>query len=77
MQDTPSQLVPSRLMTYAEVADTCGLSIRTVIRAVESGELVCHRFGRATRIAVDEVRRWLETRRGAPSLAYRRTRSRR
>lgn len=52
-----------RMMTYAEVADVLGVSVRTVIRAVNSGALVATRIGRSTRIAVSDLRSYLDARR--------------
>jgi excisionase family DNA binding protein len=64
---TSSHDVPPKLLTLYEVASTCGVSIRTVLRAIAEKRpekrLVCHRLGRATRVSMDDLRAWLATRR--------------
>ena len=52
-----------RMMTMPEVADVLGVSVRTVIRAINCGDLVATRIRRSTRIAVSDLRNYLDTRR--------------
>jgi excisionase family DNA binding protein len=46
-----------------EVASTAGVSVRTVMRAIQRGELVAHRLGRCTRVSVEDLRAYLATKR--------------
>ena len=63
MKNTPTR-VP-RLLSKQLVADQLGMSVKTVTRKIQSGELRSHRLGRTVRIAEDDV---LDLRRGAPTL---------
>jgi excisionase family DNA binding protein len=49
--------------TISEVADALGLSIKTVRRRVESGEIRTHRFGRSLRISDDDFRAYVASQR--------------
>lgn len=51
--DTP------KLLTAAEVADRCGVSLRSVRRWLAAGNLVGHRLGRAVRVAEPDLMRFL------------------
>ena len=44
-----------KFLTVAEAAATLQLSPKTIYRAIESGELPHHRFGRAVRIALADL----------------------
>lgn len=49
--------------TISEVADALGLSIKTVRRRVESGDIRSHRFGRSLRISDDDFRAYVASQR--------------
>ena len=53
MKNTPTR-VP-RLLSKRQVADQLCLSVKTVTRKIQSGELRSHRLGRTVRIAEDDV----------------------
>lgn len=57
------------LLTPTEVADLCGVSTKTVLRAIRSGSLGASRLGSrgAYRIRPDDVDRWLDTMRVVPA----------
>ncbi|EDP62760.1 hypothetical protein BAL199_23167 [alpha proteobacterium BAL199] len=44
-----------KLLTVVEAATALQLSTKTIYRAVESGDLPHHRFGRAVRIALTDL----------------------
>lgn len=50
-----------RLMTVAETAELLHIAKRTVYRLMESGQLVYVRIGRARRIPVEEIDRFIES----------------
>lgn len=50
-----------------EVASALGCSVRTVMRAVQRGELVATRIGRSVRVSVDDLRTYLQVRRDTRS----------
>jgi excisionase family DNA binding protein len=51
-------------MTYREVADATVLSVRTIQRAVDAGQLAVIRFGhRTVRITEADVSKWVMTKR--------------
>ncbi len=50
--------------TVPDVAEHLGVSARTVRRWIEGGQLIAHRFGRAVRIAEEDVRAFLAAHRG-------------
>ncbi|MBL8740661.1 MAG: helix-turn-helix domain-containing protein [Myxococcales bacterium] len=56
---TSSHVVAPRLLTMHEVASTMGCSVRTVMRAIQRGELVATRIGRSVRVSVDDLRAYL------------------
>jgi excisionase family DNA binding protein len=41
------------------VAERLSVSVKTVRRLVERGELVAHRIGRAVRVSEDDLRRYI------------------
>lgn len=61
--DTGDEPRPPRMMTMDEVADALGVSVRTVIRAINANQLVATRIGRATRISVADLRAFVGARR--------------
>lgn len=44
----------------SQLAQRLSLDRKTVYRAIERGELRAHRFGRALRLAPNDVQDWLE-----------------
>ncbi len=50
--------------TVSDVAEHLGVSTRTVRRWIEGGQLIAHHFGRAVRIAEEDVRAFLAAHRG-------------
>ena len=52
-----------RLLSVEQVADLCGLSRRSVYRAVDAGELVAHRLRGRVRIPEVALESWLEAHR--------------
>ena len=55
-----------RLLTVEQVAELCGLSRRSVYRAVDAGELVAYRLGNRVRIPEAAFEAWLEANRVVP-----------
>ena len=58
----PSAAMPSpgqRLLSAAEVAERCGMSLRSVRRFIAAGDLPVHRLGRAVRVAEADLERFL------------------
>jgi excisionase family DNA binding protein len=45
--------------TVEEVAEQLGVSLATIRRAIRDGRLATHRFGRAVRIAADDLETFL------------------
>ena len=43
------------MLTINDVAEELNLSAKTIRRKVESGELHVHRFGRALRVALEDL----------------------
>ena len=63
---TPASLGHSRTMrTVKTAAAELDVDERTIRRAIASGELVVHRFGRAVRIAEDDFRHYIGSKRQA------------
>jgi len=54
--------VAGRWIKAAEAADRLGVSISTVYRMAESGELVSIRVGRSVRIGRQELEAWITER---------------
>jgi excisionase family DNA binding protein len=54
---------PPRLLSLREVADTLGVSIRTVHRFIGSGDLVVHRIGGQIRVSPADLENFLKIRR--------------
>jgi excisionase family DNA binding protein len=48
-----------RFYSIADVADRLDVVTRTVRRWIKSGDLIAHRFGRAVRIADDDLQAFL------------------
>jgi hypothetical protein len=51
--------MPQPLFTIEQIEDASGLSGSSVRRAIRSGDLPCHRFGRAIRVGQDDYLAWL------------------
>ena len=52
-----------RLLSLREVADTLGVSIRTVHRFIDSGDLAVHRIGGQLRVSPADLEIFLKIRR--------------
>ena len=50
--------IPAAYVSYDGAAARVGLSARYIRAAAARGELVVHRFGRAVRLAIDDVDTW-------------------
>lgn len=64
---TPSQEScsgPRHFYSLSDVADRYDVSVRTVRRWVDAGELVAHRFGRQLRISAEDLGTFEKLRRG-------------
>ena len=48
-----------RFFTVAEVAESIGVSVRTVRRWIKRGELVAHHFGAVVRIAESDLKAFI------------------
>ena len=57
-----SESIP-RLLSLHEVADTLGVSTRTVRRFIEAGDLVAHRIGGQLRVSPSDLDTFLKIRR--------------
>ena len=55
----------ARMWTVKRAAEELDVNERTLWRAIDRGELVVHRFGRAVRIADDDFRRYVASKRQA------------
>ena len=54
---------PRRLLSLREVADTLGVSIRTLHRFIGSGDLTVHRIGHQLRVSPADLETFLKVRR--------------
>lgn len=52
-----------RFYTLPEVAEALGLSVKTVRRRIEMGELASHQFGRSLRVSEEDFRAYIAVRR--------------
>lgn len=65
----PSDRLIDRLaVTCDEAAQLTGLSAETIARAVRSGELRAAHVGRAVRVKIEEISKWLDSK-SAPATA--------
>ena len=53
----------SRMLSKQQAADLLGLSLKTITRKIQSGELRSHRFGRTVRIAEEDMASFTAARR--------------
>jgi excisionase family DNA binding protein len=60
IQPQDELVMPQLALTYRQVADSLQVSERTVWSLVQSGQLRAVRIGRSVRIAVDELRAYLD-----------------
>jgi len=61
---------PSERLTVAETADELGVSVRTVRRFIDDGELVAYKItARKTYVLREDLHKFLESRRTSPALA--------
>ena len=51
------------MWTVKRAAEELDVNERTIWRAIDRGELVAHRFGRAVRIADEDFRRYIASKR--------------
>jgi excisionase family DNA binding protein len=56
-----------RLISIDDLADNLGVSVRHVRRLVSERRIPFHKWGRLLRFDVDEVNRWLDGTRVAPT----------
>ncbi len=61
---TGSRRLCVRMLTVEKTAEQLDVSQKTVRRLIDSGELVAHRIGRNIRIAGDDLRAFVNQRRG-------------
>lgn len=62
--DPERQPIPRpKLLSALQVAERCGVSLRSVRRWIAAGDLAVHRSGRAVRVSEADLRRFLERRR--------------
>ena len=54
---------PPRLLSLREVADTLGVSVRTVHRFIAGGDLAVHRIGHQLRVSPADLEIFLKVRR--------------
>ena len=58
-EETEGRALP-RLYTAEEIADLCGVSVKTVHRWIGGGDLVAHRFGRLLRVSASDLEDFLD-----------------
>ncbi len=55
---------PKQFYSLPEVANRYDVSIRTIRRWVDAGELISHRFGRQLRVSAEDLKTFEKLRRG-------------
>lgn len=50
----------TEVLTTAEAAEDCNVSVRTIYRAIKSGKLKAYRLNKDFRIKRDDLRAWFE-----------------
>lgn len=61
--ESPQELAPQRLLLrIPEVAETLGIGRTTIYEMIATGELPTVRFGRAVRVSVTTLQKWVEER---------------
>ena len=53
--ERPTTCVPHRLLTRQQVADICGLSVRSVAKLLKRDEIPYIKFGRSVRVRVEDL----------------------
>ena len=51
----------TEVLTTAEAAEDCNVSVRTIYRAIKSGKLKAYRLNKDFRIKRDDLRAWFES----------------
>jgi excisionase family DNA binding protein len=59
MKLDPHAPPPPTFYTVEEIAEQLGVSLATIRRAIRNGRLATHRFGRAVRIAPNDLETFL------------------
>lgn len=52
-------VLPTRFLTVAEVAEALRISVRQVQREIAAGRLNAHRFGRLVRVSVHDLEEFI------------------
>jgi excisionase family DNA binding protein len=61
--ESPNEVVPQRLLLHIpEVAEILGIGRTKIYEMIATGELPTVRFGRAVRISVTTLQKWVEDR---------------
>jgi excisionase family DNA binding protein len=61
--ESPKEVVPQRLLLrIPEVAETLGIGRTKIYEMIATGELPTIRFGRAVRVSVSTLQKWVEER---------------
>lgn len=60
---TGSSNLPVPLLSQAKVAELLGVSVKTVTRRIEAGQLRHHRIGRQIRVSLDDLESYVARRR--------------
>ena len=63
----PPDVTPPLGLHLKTAAAKCSLSVKTLTRAIKSGELTAAKFGRAIRVPVSELSRWFASHFVTPS----------
>jgi excisionase family DNA binding protein len=50
----------TEVLTTAEAAEDCNISVRTIYRAIKAGKLKAYRLNKDFRIKRDDLRAWFE-----------------
>jgi excisionase family DNA binding protein len=61
--ESPKEVAPQRLLLrIPEVAETLGIGRTKIYEMIATGELPTIRFGRAVRVSVSTLQKWVEER---------------
>ena len=60
LSHSPSPIAPPDFLTVDQVANHLRVSVKTVRRWVQSGELIHHRFGRQLRISEIDLQAFID-----------------
>jgi len=62
---------PSRWLSTKETCEELGITLRTLYRIINEGQLPCYQFGRVYRVKAEDVQTFLQTAQVQPgSLAH-------